>query len=141
MAEALVTPEYVASSTGADIDTDPTRVDFLIVEASTMVCEYLGREYTAADVPVAIKQAVSIMVATVLGDSDASSPDIKAESIGDYRVEFIAGQYTSGLDIRQVDYLLDPLKSKARSVRTNVPMDGVSASGTVWDGLGLVINR
>jgi len=134
--EPLVTPEYVAASTGADVTTDPARVDFLILEASAMVCEWLGRTYAAADAPVAVKQAVSIMVANVLGDTDPSSPDVKSEAIGDYKVEFETGTSSTGLDIRQVEYLLTGLKGNARSVKTNVPLDGVPV-----ESLGLVVNR
>ena len=135
MTSSLITAEYVAASTGADVAGDPKRVGFLILEASTMVMEYLGRPYTPENAPVAVKQAVAVMVSSVLADKDTTAPDIKAESIGDYRVEFQAGGFTSGLDIRQVAYLLAPLRSGARAVKTNVAQDGL-ASGTY-----LVVNR
>jgi hypothetical protein len=125
----LVSPEYVASSTGADITGDPARVEFLIGEAGSLICESLGRAYTPETVPVAVKQAIAILVNTALaadpGEGGATG-GVKAEQIGDYRVEFAtAGVYTSGLDLRQVAYLLDPLRAGARAVRTDVALDGV----------------
>jgi hypothetical protein len=130
----LVTPEYVASSTGADITGDPTRVEFLIGEAGSLICESLGRAYTPETVPVAVKQAIAILVSTALasdGGEGGATGAVKAEAIGDYRVEFAtAGVYTSGLDIRQVEYLLGPLRSGARAIRTDVALEGI-ASGAL----------
>lgn len=121
----LVTPGYVAAVTGADI-SDDARVALLIDEASALVMEHLSREYTAETAPVAVRQAVAILVAGALG-GDSESDGVKAEQIGDYRVEFAGGRFTSGLDIRRVEYLLAPLRlaGSARSVRTDVALDGL----------------
>lgn len=123
----LVTPQYVAASTGADV-TDVERTQFLIGEASSLVMDYVGRTYTPETAPTAVKQAVSIMVASALEAGGTDGGDVKAEQIGDYRVEFGgAGQYTDGLDIRQVEYLLAMVAGGSRAIRTDVPLDGLPA--------------
>jgi hypothetical protein len=144
MAVALVTPEYVEATTGADV-SDTERVTFLIEEASALVMEWLGRTFDSTTAPTAVKQAVAILVAGALNGSSPSSPEeVKAEQIGDYRVEYAgAGRYTSGLDIRRVEYLLEPYRAQARAVRADVALDGV-AEGAISIGTldaQVVVNR
>lgn len=137
----LVTPEYVAASTGADV-SDEERTNFLIGEASSLVMDYLGKTYTPENAPTAVKQAVSIMVADVLEDDGegGGGGDVKAEQVGDYRVEFAnAGKYTAGLDIRQVEYLLAMVDGGSRSVRTDVALDGLADTDNPLSG-ALVVN-
>lgn len=139
---ALVTAEYVAATTGADV-SDTERVDFLIDEASTLVSEWLGRTFTPENAPAAVRQAVAILVDGALstGDVGGGSDEVKSEQIGDYRIEYAgAGRFSSGLDIRRVEYLLEPYRAQARSVRTDVPMDG-TADGTDPLAGVLVVNQ
>lgn len=127
----LVTPEYVAAMTGADVTADPARTALLIDEASQLVCEAIPRYYTPETAPAAVRQAVAILVASALespagGGGTGGDAAIKSEQIGDYRVEYAgAGSYTSGLDVRRVDYLLEPLRTHGYSIVTDVPLDGV----------------
>jgi hypothetical protein len=119
----LVTPQYVADSTGADI-SDEVRVLFLIEEASELVLDHLRRTFTAGDAPVAVRQAVAILVASAL--SESATDEVKSEAVGDYRVEYAtAGRYAAGLDIRRVEHLLRSYVTGTRSVRTDVAFDGV----------------
>lgn len=147
----LVTPEYVAAVTGADI-SDTQRVELLIGEASRLVEEYLGMRFTADDAPTAVRQAVAILVAGALsgggGAPGGGDGDVKAEQIGDYRVEYAGvGQYAPGLDLRRVLWLLTPLRGEGRrAVRTDVPLEGVAGGRghDPWpDGLDatVVVNR
>lgn len=139
MTVALVTPEYVADTTGADVTSNPERVDFLIIEASSLVMEYLERSFTPENAPTAVRQAVAILVHGALesGSGQSSGVDVKAEQIGDYRVEFAgAGQFTPGLDIRRVEHLLKRYRATARAIRANVALDGAAPGG-----LGLVVNQ
>lgn len=135
----LVTPEYVAATTGADI-SDRERVEFLIGEASEMVMDYLGQEFTPENCPVAVKQAVSIMVDGALDESDGDA-DLKAEQVGDYRVEYAgSANYASGLDLRRVEHLLGMVRGTGRSVITAIAMDGLVSSTDPLAG-ALVVNR
>ena len=138
----LVTPEYVEATTGADISDRP-HVEFLIGQASEMVMEYLGRTLTPDDCPVAVKQAVSVMVDGALPGADATSGDanIKSEQVGDYRVEYKgSAQYAAGLDIRRVEHLIGLVRGTGRSVVTVIAMDGVPDYTDPLAG-ALVVNR
>jgi hypothetical protein len=142
---AIITPEYVAAVTGADVSDTP-RVELLIGEATSLVEEWLDRTFDD-DMPAAVRQAIAILVAGALTDGNPGSEgDVKAEQIGDYRVEYAGiGTYSPGLDIRRVIYLLTPCRGGGpRAVRTDVPFDGKTPEYDAWpDALTatVVVNR
>ena len=127
---ALVDADYVAFSTGADVSTDPDRVDFLIEVASGLVCERCSVAWTDATAPVSVKQAVARLVSQALaigsdstGSTGAMPPGIKAEQIGDYRVEFASAAVA--MDMRSVDDLLRQwIRGSAYSIKTDLGFDG-----------------
>lgn len=128
----LVTAEYVGLLTGVDVNTDADRTDFLITEASALVQERCGTTWTTATVPTVVKQAIAILVAQALlaavGEGDGGGvvpPNLRAEQIGDYRVEFDPRAPLPGMDIAAVAHLLAPWMARSvYSVQTPVAQDG-----------------
>lgn len=123
---ALIDTDYVAAMWGQDLpDTD--RGDFLIGEASGLVIEHCAPTsagWTATTAPTRVRQAVARLVISVLSAPVGDQAALKAEQIGDYRAEFIAGP--PPMDLALVDGLLRPYRASTFSIVATVPMDGLS---------------
>lgn len=119
---------------GKDVDGDV--VVPLLERATTMLFSRVGRVWTdPVSVPEPLHLAVSQAVANFLGcrDSQADGDAVRAEQIGDYRVEYSRPRQVSGvacfLDLDAVEPLWGRFRLKSYSVTTPVALDGVDAVG------------
>lgn len=113
----LITPEYVAQVTGADV-TDLNRVLLLIAEATEVVYAYLRRPIPSERPPAIIRIAIASVVANSLSAAEAGN--VRAEQIGDYRIEFGQASGAVGFDLRPVAHILDRYRGTAVNARTPV---------------------
>lgn len=91
--QPLVDPAFVQVVTGLDVTAYAERVDALIDIVSQLTAEYAG---TVLD-PEAVRMVVKIDLAEFIADTITSRPDgdderaeqvVRAEQVGDYRVEY-----------------------------------------------------
>jgi hypothetical protein len=128
MSGPLIDVSYVETIYGVQLD-DEVRCEALILIASDLVCEEVGTPYTALTAPSRAKQAVCDLVISALSTDDEGS--VKAEQIGDYRVEYARSR--AAMDLGIVAHLLGPLRRGAYSVKTPLGVDGpADASTTSW---------
>lgn len=120
---ALVTPEMVAAITGADVAADPERTDLLIEVASDIAIEVSGRPWTPETVPATVQVGISRLVADALSPQIQASRWMKAESIGDYRIE-MNNNAGSGINAERAAELFDRYRIKASVTRTPLSMQG-----------------
>ena len=119
MAGPLITVEYVETILGSDVDE--TRTEALIEIASDLVRDSVGFDYADDNSPARIKQAVCQLVISAL-ISPGEEGSVKAEQIGDYRVEF--ARTRDAMDLAIVEELIGPFRRRAYSVTTPVSSDG-----------------
>ena len=126
---ALIDVAYVEYMWGQSVpsDDDQGRVEFLIEEASALVieeCAPYSSSWSETSCPTRVKQAVARMVISVMVQPTGTDVGVKAEQIGDYRVEWARpGQ---PMDVSLVEGLLRPYRSRAFSIQTPGAMDGAS---------------
>lgn len=123
MAGNLVDTAYVQTVHGATI-TDTTRCTALIGITSDIVREYCGTDWSSTTAPAQIKLVTAQLVSDAISKAPADSAAVRAEQIGDYRVEY---QRTSSINIDLDPYkpVLDQYRRTAYSISVNVPFDGV----------------
>ena len=118
--DPLIDAGYVATVTGADV-SDSDRVEALIQITSNLVGEILG---TGCVDPAEASTRLKVTVAQFVARGLASTPQqeaVRAEQIGDYRVEFVAGTTGNvGIDVDVLRKMLTPLMpgGKNYSVQT-----------------------
>lgn len=118
----LVTVEFVEIIRGEDVDH--ARCQSLIIYVSTMVREHCGTTWDEDTVPM----LVAVTVANIIGDALANAPadeiNVKAEQIGDYRVEY-ARAAVANLSLDPYLSVLDKYRPTGYSINAGVPFDGV----------------
>jgi hypothetical protein len=122
----FVTADYVAAVTGADI-ADATRVGILI-DAATKVVSQDARQpawlTAGASVPEPARIAAAQLVAYALAGAGAGvAGPIRAEQIGDYRVEFAQGAISFGMDPARVRDLYAAWRLGAYQTVTTSPWE------------------
>lgn len=118
----LVTVAFVEVVYGADVDE--TRCATLITLASDIVREYCGTTWDDTTVPAQIKLAVAQMVGDAFSNTPADEASVKAEQIGDYRVEYARASMLS-MSTGPYKDVLDKYRRSAYSINAGVPFDGV----------------
>jgi hypothetical protein len=130
MGLALVDIAYLEAVSGRAYADQAARATTLVDIASRLVREAARRpELTGENAPEAARLAVARLVIAAL-DQDAEQDAVRAEQIGDYRVEFQRRSDLPGrLDLSLVDDLIDDLRPRARSVRAGTPIEGTGGNG------------
>jgi hypothetical protein len=129
--EPIVDAAFVQMVTGADI-SDLKRVDELISVTSDLVAEELVGP-TACINPELAQMRLKVIVAEFVAYNLTIRPNdqvVKAETIGDYRVEY-QNSNGSGMDLGRLRMMLKPLRNRAYTVHTidELQTDGRSV---VW---------
>ncbi len=118
----LVTVAFVEMIYGADIDE--TRAAALITTASSIVREYCGASWDSSTVPTRVTLVVAQMVGNAFANTPADAAAVKAEQIGDYRVEYSRAD-SLAISTKPFEDVLDDYRTRAYSISTGVPEDGV----------------
>ena len=118
----LVTVGFVQTIRGEDVDED--RCADLITYVSTMVREHTGSSWDADTVPMIVAVTVANIVGDALANTPADEVAVKAEQIGDYRVEYARGAVTN-LSLDPYLSVLDKYRPTGYSISAGVPFDGV----------------
>jgi hypothetical protein len=129
--EPIIDAQFVHTVTGCDI-SNLERVDDLISITSDLVAEELvgpQRCIIPDQAPMRLKVIVAEFVAFNLS-INPNDQIVKAETVGDYRVEYQSSN-TSGMDLQRLKAMLKPLRTRAYTVRTidDLQTDGRSP---VW---------
>jgi hypothetical protein len=123
MAGPLVNTDYVALIGNRTLTGDETtRASGLIPIASNLVRGEFKKDYSSTTAPEAARLAVARLVLSVL-DQDAEN--LRAEQIGDYRAEFQRGDAKQLMDVSIIADLVRGKATTSRSIRVNLPLDGV----------------
>jgi hypothetical protein len=105
--QPLITPEFLHTVTGVDV-SDPTAAEAIITIASTLIGEELGACVDPASASMKIRMVCAQYTAFCMGDSGGASPSgIRAEQVGDYRIEY----QSNGDDRFNLQVLRDMLAS------------------------------
>lgn len=116
--EPIIDAEFVKTVTGADI-SNLQRVDELISITSDLVAEELVGP-TACINPELAPMRLKVVVAEFVAYNLTIRPGdqvVKAEAMGDYRVEYQTTS-TSGMDLDRLKRMLKPLRVRAYTVHT-----------------------
>lgn len=116
--EPIVDAVFVQKVTGVDI-SDLERVDELISITSDLCAEQLlgaDRCIDPARAPMQLKVIVAEFVAYNLS-TRPNDQVVKAETVGDYRVEYQASN-TGGMDLQRLKEMLRPLRLRFYTVQT-----------------------
>lgn len=119
----LVTLSFVEVVYGID-GMDEMRGTVLITLASDIVREYCGSTWDSSSVPAQIKLVVAQMVGDAYATTPADSAKVKAEQIGDYRVEY-AKAAAAAMSTAPYADVLNKFSRRAYSITATVPFDGV----------------
>ena len=123
MAGPLINTDYVALVSGRDLtDAEIARADGLIPIASNLVRGAFRNDSSAPTAPEAARLATARLVMSVL---ERDAENLRAEQIGDYRAEFQRGDATQLMDVSIIADLVRGRATTARSIRVNLPEDGV----------------
>jgi hypothetical protein len=126
----LIDVAYVETISGSEVaEGDEARCEALIEIASDLVREEVGTAYTPENAPAKAKQAVCQLVLSAL-NAPGDESVVKAEQIGDYRVEF--SRPGGVMDISTVEHLLEGLAIRSYSVRTPLALDGVDVGAASY---------
>lgn len=133
--EPIVDAMFVKTITGVDI-SDLNRVDELISVTSDLVAEELLGPTACID-PALAPMRLKVIVAEFVAYNLSTRPGdqvVKAEAVGDYRVEYQTSN-TSGMDLERLKKMLKPLRTRAYTVHT---MDDLQSDGRsiVWGAVG-----
>ena len=118
----LVTVDFVETIRGETVDA--TRCADLITYVSDMVREYCGTTWDSDTVPMSIAVTVANIVGDALANAPADEINVKAEQIGDYRVEYARGA-VANLSLDPYLSTLDKYRPTGYSISAGVPFDGV----------------
>lgn len=118
----LVTVEFAEQINGSELDEE--RAAVLIAVASDMVREHCRASWDEDTVPVRVKVAVAYMVIDALAEVPTDTGQVKAEQIGDYRVEY-ARPAIAALTLEPHLSVLNDYRTTAYAVRTLPAFDGV----------------
>lgn len=129
--EPLIDAVFVKTVTGADI-SDLSRVDELISITSDLVAEELVGPTACID-PTKAQMRLKVIVAEFVAYNLATRPGdqvVKAEAVGDYRVEYQTSN-TAGMDLERLKRMLKPLRNRAYTIHT---IDELESDGRspVW---------
>ena len=100
--DPLITPEFLHLTTGADI-TDEASVEALIVIVSTLIGEELGACVVPADADMRLRIVCAQYTSYVMSSgSGGGGPagNLRAEQIGDYRVEYQSSNKGDAFDLQ-----------------------------------------
>lgn len=123
----LVNADYVALIGDRTFtDTEVTKVNALIPIASNLVRQRLKYDVSATTAPENARVAVARLCLSVVDGGASGDANVRAEQIGDYRIEFQRGSTFQVMDMELVEDLLKPLARRSRSVSADVPADGAS---------------
>lgn len=132
MAGPLINADYVALIGNRTLTVDETtRATNLILIASNLVRTALKRDVSSTTAPEAAKLATARLVLSVLDGGPSGEQNVRAEQVGDYRVEFQRGPTTEFMDMTIIEDLIRKVAVTSRSVRMNIPFDGDPTYGTV----------
>lgn len=122
---SLVDIEWIANFTGLNFEDNEERAEFLAEIASDLVLSYCNATWTDLTAPVEARIAVATL--TGMGwtaDAEAQGSQLRAEQIGDYRVEF-QNSPALAMDVERVAHLLRRYRrATGYSLKTSVPLDG-----------------
>lgn len=116
--EPIVDAVFVQKVTGVDI-SDLQRVDELISITSDLCAEQLLGPDRCID-PDRAPMQLKVIVAEFVAYNLSTRPNdqvVKAETVGDYRVEYQASN-TAGMDLRRLKEMLRPLRLRFYTVQT-----------------------
>lgn len=133
--QPIIDANFLHMVTGVDI-SDIERIDNLISLVSDLIAAEMGGVCQDPDnCDIRVKVVCAQYVAHVLDASDDGSGSIKAETIGDYRVEYRPGA-SDGFDLPMLRRMLSPVLGRAYSTTTwNVERSSYwpyDDNGRVW---------
>jgi hypothetical protein len=112
----LVDAQFVALVTGADT-SDFSKVDALISLSSALIARELGVTCVDPDqADVRVKVVCAQFVGALLQEATHDAM-VRAETVGDYRVEYLANS-VRGADLAYLRKLLGPIRGMNYSVTT-----------------------
>lgn len=120
----LVTLSFVEVVYGID-GVDEMRGTVLITLASDVVREYCGTTWDSDTCPAQIKLVVAQMVGDAYAQTPSDAAKVKAEQIGDYRIEYAKAAAAAMSTANYAD-VLDKYTRRAYSITATVPFDGVT---------------
>jgi hypothetical protein len=118
----LITVDFVETIYGAEVEAG--RAGDLITVASDVVREYCRTDWTDATAPAAIRLLVAQMVGDAFANVPADEAAVKAEQIGDYRVEYARASQVA-LSTKPYEDVLDRYRVRGYSISTPIAFDGV----------------
>ena len=120
----LVTLSFVEVVYGID-GMDEMRGTVLITLASDIVREYCDTTWDSDTCPAQIKLVVAQMVGDAYAQTPSDAAKVKAEQIGDYRIEY-AKAAAAAMSTSNYADVLDKFTRRAYSITTSIPFDGVT---------------
>lgn len=125
MAGPLINASYVTLVGGRTFtDVEETRVEGLITIASNLVRSAAKADYSSTTAPEFARLAVARLVLSAFDSGQDSDGNVRAEQIGDYRVEYQRAASVQDMDLSIIDDLIKRIGRRAYSVRTPVAFDG-----------------
>lgn len=127
MAGPLVNAAYLTLIDGRTFTEDElARVNGLITIASNLVRSSAKIDYAATTAPEFARLAVARLVLSALdtGSTSESDANVRAEQIGDYRVEYQRSPAVQDMDMSIIEDLLRRIRRSSYSVTMTVPLDG-----------------
>lgn len=120
----LVTLSFVEVVYGID-GIDEMRGTVLITLASDIVREYCGTTWDSANCPAQVRLVAAQMVGDAYAVTPSDAAKVKAEQIGDYRIEYAKAAAAAMSTAPYVD-VLNKFTRRAYSISAGVPFDGVT---------------
>jgi hypothetical protein len=108
--QPLITPEFLNAMTGADV-SDTARTEWVISTVSTLIGEELGGcvDPTSATMKLRVVCAQYCSYVMSSGSGSGASGNLRAEQIGDYRVEYQSSNKNDSFDLSVLRELLQSM--------------------------------
>lgn len=125
MAGPLINAAYITLIDGRTFTgAESPRVDGLISIASNLVRSAAKADYSSTTAPEFARLAVARLVLSALDSGAEGERDLRAEQIGDYRVEFQRAPAVQDMDLSIIDDLIKRIGRRSYSVRVPIAFDG-----------------
>jgi hypothetical protein len=119
--QPLITPEFLAAMTGADV-SDAARTEWVIVTVSTLIGEELGGCVDPTTSTMKLRVVCAQYCAYVMqsGSGSGAAGNLRAEQIGDYRVEYQSSNKNDSFDLSVLRELLQSMHGESAYTITTI---------------------